>query len=137
MTFVLNDSNTVSWKDLPFPGISHKFLKIGEDACVDLTRIESGAALPPHRHFVRQRSFFVSGVGRGLDETPLPVGSYAEVPPGARHGTRAIEEVVILNVFDGLVTWLLDDGQVFVLTREGRLEGLGKVNEFGPKRLPY
>src|SRR5271166_6765940 len=97
MTFLLNDSSSLPWKDSPFPGISHKFLKIGEEACVDLTRIAAGAALPPHRHLVRQRSFFVAGVGQALDGTPLPTGSYAEVPPGARHGTRADEEVVILN----------------------------------------
>jgi len=59
-----------------------------------------------------QRAYFLSGLGEALDGTVIQPGSYAELPAGARHGTRAIEETVILNVFEGIVSWFLDDGDV-------------------------
>jgi quercetin dioxygenase-like cupin family protein len=131
-------SHRLPWNATPFAGVSHKVLRIGEGAsgAIDLTRIEKGAALPPHRHLVMQRAFFVSGIGEALDGTKLEAGSYAEVPPGDRHGTRAIEEVVILNFFDGRVSWILDDGEVFLLKGDGTYATLGKVAALGNHGLP-
>jgi quercetin dioxygenase-like cupin family protein len=138
MRFHLTDSKSLPWIESPFPGVSLKVLRVGEDASqvVDLTRIAKGAALPPHRHLVAQRAYFLSGVGQTLDGTTLEAGSYGEVPPGVRHGTKAIEEVVLLNFFDGMVSWFLDDGDVFVLRDNGTFATLGKVARLGTKNLP-
>jgi quercetin dioxygenase-like cupin family protein len=135
--FHLTNSNALSWIKSPFPGVSHKFLRIGdsESGSIDLTLIEKGAALPPHRHLVLQRAYFLSGRGQALDGTVLEAGSYAEVPAGARHGTMAIEETVILNVFEGIVSWLLDDGAVFLLKQDGTFDDLGKVAHLGGSGL--
>ncbi len=139
MRFHLNNSQNVPWTKSRFLGVSHKFLKLTEDApqVVDLTLIEKGSSLPPHRHLVMQRSYIVSGTGEALDGTRLEAGSYAEVPPGVRHGTTALDDdVVILNFWESMVTWFLDDGDVVVLQRDGSLASLGKVAAFGDKALP-
>ena len=138
MQLYLTNLRSSPWINSPFPGVSNKFLRIGENASqvVDLTRIKKGAALPPHRHLVAQRAYFLSGVGESLDGTRIEAGSYGEVPPGVRHGTKAIEEVVILNFFDGMVSWFLDDGDVFVLRGDGTFASLGKVADLGTKTLP-
>lgn len=137
MRFHLADSHSLPWRNSPFPGVSHKFLRIRDSdlGVVDLTRIEKGAALPPHRHLVMQRAYFLSGLGEALDGTQIYPGSYAEVPAGARHGTKAIEETVILNVFEGVVSWFLDDGSVFVLGEDGAFTDLGKTARLDQKNL--
>src|SRR5206468_486681 len=92
--FFLSDTEKIPWRRSPFPGVSQHFLKIGEGAfgVIDVTRVEKGAALPPHRHLVRQRAFFLRGVAETLYGTRIEAGSYCEVPPGVRHGNKAIEE---------------------------------------------
>jgi quercetin dioxygenase-like cupin family protein len=136
--FHLADSERLSWVESPFSGVSHKILKVGENGfgVVDLTRIDEGAGLPPHRHAVAQRSFFLQGIGEALDGTTITPGSYAEVPPGVRHGTKAVEgELVILNFFDGIATWFLDDGDVFAVRPSGEFQRLGRLERFGNERL--
>jgi quercetin dioxygenase-like cupin family protein len=136
--FHLADSERLSWVESPFPGVSHKILKVGDNGfgVVDLTRIDEGAGLPPHRHAVAQRSFFLRGIGEALDGTTITPGSYAEVPPGVRHGTKSVEgELVILNFFDGIATWFLDDGDVFAVRPSGEFERLGQLERFGDERL--
>jgi quercetin dioxygenase-like cupin family protein len=137
MRFHLTESQGMPWLPSPFRGISHKFLRIGGDAerVVELTRIEKGAALPPHRHVIMQHTYFLSGRGEALDGKALEPGSYAEVPPGARHGTKAIEEVVLLNFWESAVSWFLDDGSVFVLRSDGSFADLGKVASFDAQSL--
>jgi hypothetical protein len=84
-----------------------------------------------------QRAFVLSGHGQALDGTRLPQGTYAEVPAGERHGTRAIEEeVIMLNFFDGRVSWILDDGDVFLLKGDGTLAAMGKLAGLGTSGLP-
>jgi quercetin dioxygenase-like cupin family protein len=133
----LSESHNMPWKETPFPGVTDKVLRIREDSTgvVELVRIAKGAALPAHRHLVTQSAFFLSGVAESLDGQIINAGSYAEVPPGERHGTKAIEEVVLLNMFNGAVTWFLDDGNVFLLKNDGNFAKLGKVQEFGTKHL--
>jgi mannose-6-phosphate isomerase-like protein (cupin superfamily) len=138
----LADSEGLPWNETPFPGISEKILKIGDDVgnralgVIDLTRITEGYSLPPHRHLVAQQSYFLEGLGQALDGTMIKAGSYAEVPPGVRHGTKAVEgDVVILNFFDGMVTWVLDDGNVFALRSDGSFAALGKMEPLGNKDL--
>src|SRR5262245_57934145 len=108
----LKESQNHPWVATPFPGVSHKVLRVHEDATgvIELVQISKGAALPPHRHLVMQSAFFISGDAQALDGTIIHPGTYAEVPPGERHGTKAIDDVVLLNMFNGNVTWLLDDG---------------------------
>jgi quercetin dioxygenase-like cupin family protein len=138
----LADSESLPWNETPFPGISEKILKIsdkvgdGAFGVIDLTRISEGSRLPPHRHLVAQQSYFLEGLGEALDGTMIKAGSYAEVPPGVRHGTKAVEgDVVILNFFDGMVSWVLDDGNVFALRGDGSFATLGKMNPLGDKDL--
>jgi quercetin dioxygenase-like cupin family protein len=133
----LKESHHLPWVDTPFAGVSHKVLRIRENASgvIELTRIAKGAALPPHRHLVTQSAYFLSGVGKALDGTILNAGSYAEVPAGERHGTSAIEEVILLNMFSGMVSWLLDNGDVFLLRDNGTFASLGRVTEFGTKGI--
>ncbi len=133
----LSESHNLPWNETPFPGVTDKVLRIREDATgvVELVRIAKGAALPAHRHLVTQSAFFLSGVAESLDGKIIKAGSYAEVPPGERHGTKAIEEVVLLNMFNGAVTWFLDDGDVFMLRNDGNFVKLGKVHGFGTKHL--
>lgn len=135
--FHLADSERIPWSESPFDGVSHKFLKIGEgpSGVIDLTRIAEGAALPPHRHMGAQHSYFLTGLGEALDGTMIKAGSYAEVPAGVRHGTKAIEEVNVLNFFDGMVAWFLDDGDVFALRDDGSFAALGKVDRLGNDSL--
>jgi quercetin dioxygenase-like cupin family protein len=135
----LAESHDLPWAETPFKGVSHKVLRFHEDATgvIELTRIEKGAALPPHRHLVTQAAFFISGVGQALDGATIKAGTYAEVPAGERHGTKAIEEVVLLNFFNGMVTWLLDDGETFLLKSDGSFGRLGRISEgFGTRGLP-
>jgi quercetin dioxygenase-like cupin family protein len=136
--FYLADSDSREWAETPFPGVHEKILRMGEGGLgvIDLTRITEGAGLPPHRHLVAQQSYFLEGLGQALDGTMIKAGSYAEVPPGVRHGTRAIEgDVVILNFFDGLVTWVLDEGDMFALRSDGSFANLGKMAPLGDKNL--
>jgi quercetin dioxygenase-like cupin family protein len=135
--FFLSNSESVSWRQSPFDGVSQHFLKIGEGAygVVDVTRIAKGAATPPHRHLVRQRAFFLSGIAETLHGTRIQAGSYCEVPPGERHGNKAIEELLILNVFDGPVTWLLDEGDVYVLREDKSYVNLGRMAPLGTQNL--
>lgn len=137
MPFHLAESQDMPWVRSPFPGISHKILRIGgvAERVVELTRIEKGAALPPHRHLIMQHTYFLSGIGQALDGKTLEPGSYAEVPPGVRHGTKAIEEAVLLNFWESTVNWFLDDGSVFVLRSDGTFADLGKVSPFGAHSL--
>jgi anti-sigma factor ChrR (cupin superfamily) len=74
------DSKSLPWIESPFPGVSLKVLRVGEDASqvVDLTRITKGAALPPHRHLLAQRAYFLSGIGQTVDGITLEAGSYGE-----------------------------------------------------------
>ena len=127
------------WNATPFPGVSNKVLRIFEDGSgvIELVQIAKGAALPPHRHLVRQSAYFISGVGQALDGSIMNAGTYGEVPPGERHGTRAVEEVVLLNIFNGMVTWFLDDGDVVLPRGDGTFANLGQVTAFGTKSLPW
>jgi quercetin dioxygenase-like cupin family protein len=137
-SFHLANSESLSWVESPFAGVSHKMLKVGHHGfgVVDLTRIDEGAGLPPHRHAVAQRSFFLRGIAEALDGTTIMPGSYAEVPPGARHGTKSVEgELVILNFFDGIATWFLDDGDIFAVRANGEFTRLGKLESLGHESL--
>jgi quercetin dioxygenase-like cupin family protein len=142
----LAKSEKHAWADSPFEGVSEKILKVGtrvgerdDDLAydvVELTKIAEGASLPPHRHLGTQLSFFLEGTGRGLDGTTIPSGSYAEIPSGLRHGTTAVNgDVVILNFFEGAVTWILDEGDMFSLRGDGSFARVGKMSPLGTRNL--
>jgi len=134
----LAESHNLAWKATPFQGVHNKVLRIHDDATgvIELVRIEKNQSLPPHRHMVTQSAYFLSGVAKALDGSIINAGTYAEVPPGERHGTTALEEVILLNMFNGNVSWFLDDGEVIMLKNDGTFATLGHVTPFATKGLP-
>jgi quercetin dioxygenase-like cupin family protein len=130
-------SETMEWVQSPFPGVSYKFLNAdpGGTAVVNLLRMEKGAIVPPHRHSSPQLSYILSGRVKVLDGSYISAGSYVEVPAGVRHGSQAEEEVLWLDVFPGLLTWFLDDGRVFNLSRDATFNELGTVRPLGSDNM--
>ncbi len=134
----LAESHKLAWEATPFAGVTHKVLRVHDDATgvIELVRIAKNHALPPHRHLVMQAAYFMSGVAKAIDGSIINAGTYAEVPPGERHGTTAVEEVILLNMFNGNVSWFLDDGEVVLLKNDGTFATLGHVTPFAKAALP-
>jgi len=133
----IGDAAKIKWQRSPWPGVHYKFLQIGPGArnIIDLLKVEAGVALRPHRHAVVQRSFLVAGKAKTSDGRVLNAGSWITIPAGARHGHVAVEEVLWVDFFPGLLTWFMDDGKVYILSADGRFNDLGRLKRLGKRPI--
>lgn len=103
---IMLQTGDLDWVDKTLEGLSHKALWRDETtgASISLVRFRQGAGIPSrHSHASNQFMFCLSG--RYLYEPTgitLEPGSFYWNPRGSLHGpTRALEETVLLEVYDG------------------------------------
>jgi 2,4'-dihydroxyacetophenone dioxygenase len=95
-----------AWREKSLPGLSEMRLWSNPEtgASIALVRFAKGAGIPePHRHASNQFMFCLSGLyeytASGIRLAP---GDFYWNPRGHVHGpTRALEEAVLLEIYDG------------------------------------
>lgn len=105
-TELLAKTDEMPWRAKSLRGLHEKMLWRNEDtgASIALIRFEKGAGIPkPHKHASNQFMFCLSGkyeyTSTGVILEP---GSFYWNPKGNVHGpTRALEETVVLEIYDG------------------------------------
>jgi 2,4'-dihydroxyacetophenone dioxygenase len=103
---LLISTGEMPWRPKSLPGLSEKMLWRNEStgASLALVRFEKGAGIPePHKHASNQFMYCLSGAyeytSTGLILRP---GDFYWNPQGHVHGpTRALEESVLLEIYDG------------------------------------
>ncbi len=84
------------------PGVRLKTVAHGDRTLMGVFRIASGAVIPEHDHPQEQTGYLVSGrlefLVEGRTQLAEP-GAGWNLSAGTRHGARALEDCVVVEVF--------------------------------------
>jgi quercetin dioxygenase-like cupin family protein len=110
------DSASLPWIPSPVPGKSSRPLRFlrGNRGFVELLRMASGVAMPPHRHTGETHAFNLSGSRRLCSGEVIGPGGYVYEPPGSVDSWEVVGDapLILLVVVMGEVHMLASDGHV-------------------------